>query len=123
MATPVIDMWAPVLPVREIMAHIAENFPEAMLGLVPAAEIAGGAGRGVSRPARQAGGDGAVARRERGEAAGAGLSVGSRSAPSGKENVRREFNHVSAWQRISFPTCLASKNRSAIRRAARLCFS
>ena len=25
MATPVIDMWAPVLPVREIMAHIAEK--------------------------------------------------------------------------------------------------
>src|SRR5213593_1058647 len=32
MATPVIDMWAPVLPVPEIMAHVAENFPEAMLG-------------------------------------------------------------------------------------------
>src|SRR6266404_2870370 len=32
MATPVIDMWAPVLPVPEIMAHIAENFPDAMLG-------------------------------------------------------------------------------------------
>src|SRR5256712_10491526 len=32
MATSVIDMWAPVLPVPEIMAHIAENFPDAMLG-------------------------------------------------------------------------------------------
>src|SRR5919198_508128 len=32
MAAPVIDMWAPVLPVPEIMAHIAENFPDAMLG-------------------------------------------------------------------------------------------
>jgi predicted TIM-barrel fold metal-dependent hydrolase len=32
MATPVIDMWAPVLPVPEIMKHIAENFPDAMLG-------------------------------------------------------------------------------------------
>src|SRR5438128_809426 len=32
MATLVIDMWAPVLPVPEIMAHIAENFPDAMLG-------------------------------------------------------------------------------------------
>src|SRR5881628_2550095 len=32
MPTPVIDMWAPVLPVPEIMAHIAENFPDAMLG-------------------------------------------------------------------------------------------
>src|SRR5207247_11036018 len=31
MATPVIDMWAPVLPVPEIMAHIAEHFPDAML--------------------------------------------------------------------------------------------
>jgi predicted TIM-barrel fold metal-dependent hydrolase len=29
---PVIDMWAPILPVPEIMAHIAENFPDAMLG-------------------------------------------------------------------------------------------
>lgn len=28
----VIDMWAPVLPTREIMAHVAENFPEAQLG-------------------------------------------------------------------------------------------
>jgi predicted TIM-barrel fold metal-dependent hydrolase len=32
MATPVIDMWAPILPVPEVMAHIAENFPDAMLG-------------------------------------------------------------------------------------------
>src|SRR2546428_13352993 len=32
MATSVIAMWARVLPVREIMAHIAENFPDAMLG-------------------------------------------------------------------------------------------
>src|SRR6059036_3547021 len=32
MATPVIDMWAPILPVPEVMAHVAENFPEAMLG-------------------------------------------------------------------------------------------
>src|SRR5207245_10688679 len=32
MAAPVIDMWAPVLPVPEIMAHIAQNFPDAMLG-------------------------------------------------------------------------------------------
>ncbi len=32
MATPVIDMWAPVLPVPEIMFHIAENFPDGMLG-------------------------------------------------------------------------------------------
>src|SRR5256712_6005893 len=30
--TPVIDMWAPILPVPEVMAHVAENFPEAMLG-------------------------------------------------------------------------------------------
>src|SRR3989442_15679560 len=28
----IIDMWAPILPVPEIMAHIAENFPEPMLG-------------------------------------------------------------------------------------------
>ena len=32
MATPVIDMWAPVLPVPDIMAHIAEYYLEAMLG-------------------------------------------------------------------------------------------
>jgi predicted TIM-barrel fold metal-dependent hydrolase len=32
MATPVIDMWAPILPVPEIMTHIAHNFPDAMLG-------------------------------------------------------------------------------------------
>src|SRR2546427_9441721 len=32
MPAPVIDMWAPVLPVPEIMAHIAEHFPDAMLG-------------------------------------------------------------------------------------------
>jgi hypothetical protein len=32
MTTPVIDMWAPILPVPEIMAHVAENFPDAMLG-------------------------------------------------------------------------------------------
>ncbi|HJQ73440.1 MAG TPA: amidohydrolase family protein [Gaiellaceae bacterium] len=28
----VIDMWAPIVPVPEIMAHVAENFPDAMLG-------------------------------------------------------------------------------------------
>src|SRR6059036_2051126 len=32
MATPVIDMWAPIVPVPEVMAHIAENFPDPMLG-------------------------------------------------------------------------------------------
>src|SRR3989442_14290185 len=32
MPAPVIDMWAPVLPVPEIVAHIAEPFPDAMLG-------------------------------------------------------------------------------------------
>lgn len=33
MATvPVIDMWAPIVPVPEIMQHVAENFPDAMLG-------------------------------------------------------------------------------------------
>ena len=55
------------------------------LRVVPAAEIAGGAGRGVSGAAGQAGGDGVVARRERGETVGGGLSVGSGSVPSGKE--------------------------------------
>jgi len=30
--TPVVDMWAPILPVPEVMAHVAENFPDAMLG-------------------------------------------------------------------------------------------
>jgi len=28
----VIDMWAPVLPTREIMTHLADNYPEAQLG-------------------------------------------------------------------------------------------
>src|SRR4029077_11121827 len=28
----VIDMWAPILPVPEVMAHVADNFPDAMLG-------------------------------------------------------------------------------------------
>src|SRR2546429_314849 len=32
MPAPVIDMWAPVRPVPEIVAHIAEHFPDAMLG-------------------------------------------------------------------------------------------
>jgi hypothetical protein len=32
MHTAVIDMWAPIVPVPELMAHIAENFPDAMLG-------------------------------------------------------------------------------------------
>src|SRR5262249_34259550 len=31
MAAPVIDMWAPIVPVPEVMAHIAEHFPDAML--------------------------------------------------------------------------------------------
>jgi hypothetical protein len=29
---PVIDMWAPIVPTREIMAHVADNFPQAQLG-------------------------------------------------------------------------------------------
>ena len=29
---PVIDMWAPLVPTREIMAHVADNFPRAQLG-------------------------------------------------------------------------------------------
>jgi predicted TIM-barrel fold metal-dependent hydrolase len=32
MHTPVIDMWAPIVPTREIMSHVADNFPEAQLG-------------------------------------------------------------------------------------------
>ncbi len=32
MPAPVIDMWAPILPVPEVMAHVAGNFPDAMLG-------------------------------------------------------------------------------------------
>src|SRR5213594_3156835 len=32
MADTVIDMWAPIVPVPEVMAHIAENFPDPMLG-------------------------------------------------------------------------------------------
>ena len=30
--TPVIDMWAPIVPSREIMAYVADHFPEPMLG-------------------------------------------------------------------------------------------
>ncbi|MGH7899820.1 MAG: amidohydrolase family protein, partial [Candidatus Binatia bacterium] len=29
---PVIDMWSPIVPTREIMNHVADNFPEAQLG-------------------------------------------------------------------------------------------
>jgi predicted TIM-barrel fold metal-dependent hydrolase len=29
---PAIDMWAPVVPAREIMTHMAEHFPEPQLG-------------------------------------------------------------------------------------------
>jgi hypothetical protein len=29
--TPVIDMWAPIVPSREIMEHVADHFPEAQL--------------------------------------------------------------------------------------------
>src|SRR5690349_1865877 len=32
MPTPVIDMWAPILPVPEVMTYMGENFPDAMLG-------------------------------------------------------------------------------------------
>ena len=28
----VIDMWAPFLPLPEVSAHLAEHFPEPMLG-------------------------------------------------------------------------------------------
>ena len=29
---PVIDMWAPIVPSREIVAHASQHFPDAMLG-------------------------------------------------------------------------------------------
>jgi len=32
MADGVIDMWAPILPVPEMMAHLRDNFPDLMLG-------------------------------------------------------------------------------------------
>jgi predicted TIM-barrel fold metal-dependent hydrolase len=32
MTTPVIDMWAPILPVGKILEHAAANFPAEMLG-------------------------------------------------------------------------------------------
>ncbi|TMA32195.1 MAG: amidohydrolase [Deltaproteobacteria bacterium] len=32
MPTPVIDMWAPIVPVPEVMRHTVDNFPDAMLG-------------------------------------------------------------------------------------------
>jgi predicted TIM-barrel fold metal-dependent hydrolase len=31
---PAIDMWAPIVPSREIMAHVVEHFPELQLGYV-----------------------------------------------------------------------------------------
>ncbi len=30
--TPVIDMWSPIVPSREIMAHVADHYPEPQLG-------------------------------------------------------------------------------------------
>jgi uncharacterized protein len=30
--SPVIDMWAPIVPSREIMTHVADHFPEPQLG-------------------------------------------------------------------------------------------
>ena len=30
--TPIIDMWAPILPVPEVMRWAADNYPDAMLG-------------------------------------------------------------------------------------------
>ena len=32
MANAAIDMWAPILPVPEMMAHLRDNFPDLMLG-------------------------------------------------------------------------------------------
>src|SRR5205823_12701497 len=32
MPAPVIDMWAPILPVPEVMRYTVDNFPDAMLG-------------------------------------------------------------------------------------------
>ena len=32
MANTAIDMWAPILPVPEVMAHLRDNFPDLMLG-------------------------------------------------------------------------------------------
>ena len=32
MSVPVIDMWAPIVPVPEVMRHAAEHFPDEMLG-------------------------------------------------------------------------------------------
>ncbi|MFI5366355.1 MAG: amidohydrolase family protein [Candidatus Binatia bacterium] len=29
---PAIDMWAPIVPAREVMAHVADHFPEPQLG-------------------------------------------------------------------------------------------
>lgn len=34
MAIPVIDMWAPIVPTRELMAHMADHFPEPQLGYI-----------------------------------------------------------------------------------------
>ena len=57
MATPVIDMWAPILPTPEIMAHVAEHFPDAMLGYLrvfykqpPTQETVRARMRAVARP-------------------------------------------------------------------------
>jgi predicted TIM-barrel fold metal-dependent hydrolase len=32
MGAAIVDMWAPIVPVPEVMAHVVENFPDAMLG-------------------------------------------------------------------------------------------
>jgi len=29
---PAIDMWAPIVPAREVMAHVADHFPLPQLG-------------------------------------------------------------------------------------------
>ena len=29
---PVIDMWAPIVPARDVMEYVAEHFPEPQLG-------------------------------------------------------------------------------------------
>jgi predicted TIM-barrel fold metal-dependent hydrolase len=52
-----IDMWAPILPVPDVMAHVAENYPDEMLGYLrvfyrqpPTQETVRARMRGIARP-------------------------------------------------------------------------
>ena len=48
---PVIDMWAPIVPSREIIDHAIDNFPVPQL---PYLQIFQGAGATMEKPIRRA---------------------------------------------------------------------